>query len=151
MIIQKLKERIAQLDVENSLLTKASSSSMEHDDLTSTHDEDNHYDLDTLLKRISKLKVLIRVANDRFGKSFTIEEVLNVDREISSNATNSNNLSPENNKILHSKCQEEIDRLKSELEKYRNKTVAAFKVKAFKVLHHSPLSFISSHLPFSGY
>jgi len=43
------------------------------------------------------------------------------------------NLSPENNKILHSKCHEEIDRLKNELEKYRNKTVAAFKAKTFKV------------------
>lgn len=70
MIIQKLKERIAQLDVENSLLTKAS---IEHDDTNQTHDEENHYDLDTLLKRISKLKVLIRVANDRFGKSLSIE------------------------------------------------------------------------------
>jgi hypothetical protein len=73
MIIQKLKERIAQLDVENSLLTKASSTSLEHDDIGSTLDEENHYDLDTLLKRISKLKVLIRVANDRFGKSLSIE------------------------------------------------------------------------------
>jgi hypothetical protein len=38
----------------------------------------------------------------------------------------------ENNKILHSKCQEEIDRLKTELDKYRNKTVAAFKAKTFQ-------------------
>lgn len=53
---------------------------------------------------------------------------------------NNNNLSPENNKILHSKCQEEIDRLKSELEKYRSKTVAAFKAKAFKVFSRSSLS-----------
>jgi hypothetical protein len=73
MIIQKLKERIAQLDIENSLLTKASSTSIEHDDTNSTNDDENHLDLDTLLKRIAKLKVLIRVANDRFGKSLTIE------------------------------------------------------------------------------
>jgi hypothetical protein len=69
MIIQRLKERIAQLDVENSLLTKASSSSIEHDDIDSTNDED----LETLMKRITKLKVLIRIVNDRFGKSLTIE------------------------------------------------------------------------------
>lgn len=69
MIIQRLKERIAQLDIENSLLTKATSTSIEQDDV----DASNDYDLDTLLKRISKLKVLIRVANDRFGKSLTIE------------------------------------------------------------------------------
>jgi len=74
MIIQRLKERIAQLDVENSLLTKASSS-IEHDDTNLLNDDDNHHDLDTLLKRISKLKVLIRVANDRFGKSLTIEGI----------------------------------------------------------------------------
>jgi len=75
MVIQRLKERIAQLDVENSLLTKASSTSIEHDETNLINDDDNnnHYDLDTLLKRISKLKVLIRVANDRFGKSLTIE------------------------------------------------------------------------------
>ena len=108
-IIQKLKERIAQLDVENSLLTKASSSSIEHDDLTPTADDDNQYDLDTLLKRISKLKVLIRVANDRFGKSFTLEDVLNIGREITS--AGASNLSAETNPILHSKCQEEIERL----------------------------------------
>jgi uncharacterized membrane-anchored protein YhcB (DUF1043 family) len=54
---------------------------------------------------------------------------------MSSGAANINgvNASAENNKILHSKCQEEIDRLKNELDKYRNKTVAAFKAKAFKV------------------
>jgi len=54
---------------------------------------------------------------------------------MSSGTTNINgiNLSPENNTILHNKCQEEIDRLKNELDKYRNKTVAAFKAKAFKV------------------
>jgi len=75
MIIQRLKERIAQLDVENSLLTKASSTSLEHDDTNLINDDDNHNDLDTLLKRISKLKVLIRVANDRFGKSLTIEGI----------------------------------------------------------------------------
>ena len=69
MIIQRLKERIAQLDVENSLLTKASSTTS--DDAGVINDDND--DLDTLLKRIAKLKVLIRVANDRFGKSLTIE------------------------------------------------------------------------------
>jgi hypothetical protein len=73
MISQRLKERIAQLDIENSLLTKASSTSIEHDNTDLTNEDDNHLDLETLLKRIAKLKVLIRVANDRFGKSFTIE------------------------------------------------------------------------------
>jgi len=66
---------------------------------------------------------------------FVYIDVLNIDREISSGTPNVNaiNVSPENNKILHSKCQEEIDRLKTELDKYRNKTVAAFKAKTFKV------------------
>lgn len=92
------------------------------------------------------------MANDRFGKSLTIEgkfegktffsdrsiallDVLNIDREVTSGTTTTsgNNLFPENNKILHSKCQEEIDRLKTELDKYRTKTVAAFKAKTFKV------------------
>lgn len=50
-----------------------------------------------------------------------------------SSGTMNRNLSPENNKILHSKCDEEIERLKNELEKYRSKTVATFKAKAFKV------------------
>ena len=75
MIIQRLKERIAQLDVENSLLTKASSTSIEQDNADLTNEDENHHDLDTLLKRIAKLKVLIRVANDRFGKSLTIEGI----------------------------------------------------------------------------
>lgn len=67
--IQKLKERIAQLDIENSLLTRASSTS------GLETEENEEVDLDTLLKRISKLKVLIRVANDRFGQSLTIEGI----------------------------------------------------------------------------
>jgi hypothetical protein len=75
MIIQRLKERIAQLDVENSLLTKASSTSIEQDNTDLTNEDENPHDLDTLLKRIAKLKVLIRVANDRFGKSLTIEGI----------------------------------------------------------------------------
>jgi uncharacterized membrane-anchored protein YhcB (DUF1043 family) len=50
-----------------------------------------------------------------------------------SSGTINMNLSPENNKMSHDKYQEEIDRLKNELEKYRNKTVATFKAKAFKV------------------
>ncbi|CAF1008332.1 unnamed protein product [Rotaria sordida] len=142
MIIQRLKERIAQLDVENALLTKASSTSIEHDDIDITNNDDdnnNHRDLDTLMQRIAKLKVLIRVANDRFGKSLTIEDILNIDREMSSGTTNINgiNLSTENNKILHSKCYEEIDRLKNELEKYRSKTVAVFKAKNFKDINSS--------------
>ncbi|CAF4143814.1 unnamed protein product [Rotaria magnacalcarata] len=144
MSIQRLKERIAQLDVENALLAKASSSSIENDISDQTNDDDNSQDLDTLMQRIAKLKVLIRVANDRFGKSLTIEDILNIDREMSSSSTtttttttnnNGISLSPENNKVLHSKCYEEIDRLKSELEKYRSKTVAVFKAKNLKDTH----------------
>ena len=158
MIIQRLKERITQLDVENSLLTKASSRSIEHEDIDLTIDDDhNQQDLDTLMKRIAKLKVLVRVVNTRFDKSLTIEgkynkfkfdtdfyclvsffriDILNIDQEISSETTNITRVtsSMANNNLLHSKCYEEIDRLKNELEKYRNKTVAAFKVKAFQVL-----------------
>lgn len=59
--------------MENALLTKASSTSIESDDANTTNDEDTYNDLDTLMQRIAKLKVLIRVANDRFGKSLTIE------------------------------------------------------------------------------
>ena len=73
-IIQRLKERIAQLDVENAVLTKASSTSIERDDIDPiNHDDDNRQDLETLMQRIAKLKVLIRVVNDRFGKSLTIK------------------------------------------------------------------------------
>jgi hypothetical protein len=54
---------------------------------------------------------------------------------MSTGTTNINGitLSSESNKILHNKCHEEIDRLKAELDKYRNKTVAAFKANVFKV------------------
>ena len=38
----------------------------------------------------------------------------------------------ENNPSLHTKYRDEIDRLKTELEKCRSKTMAAFKIKAFK-------------------
>jgi len=54
---------------------------------------------------------------------------LNIDREISSESTHT---SSENNKLLHHKCHEEIERLKSELDNYKTKTVAAFKAKTMK-------------------
>ena len=153
MSIQRLKERMAQLDVENSLLTKATATSIEQESASLDPDEENHQDLETLMKYISKLKVSIRVANDRFGKSLSIEgttlvcvapspltfhpplDILNLDRSMS---TDTKSIS-ENNHLLHSKCREEIDRLKGELEKYRSKTMAAFKIKAFKVPSPHPL------------
>lgn len=75
MIIQRLKERIAQLDVENSLLTKATAASMSEDanHVTSDDQDGNHPDFDSLMKYISKLKVAIRQAHERFGKSLTVE------------------------------------------------------------------------------
>ena len=75
VIIQRLKERIAQLDVENSLLTKATAASMGEDGshLTGEDQDENHPDLESLMKHISKLKVAIRQAHERFGKSLTVE------------------------------------------------------------------------------
>ena len=128
MIIQRLKERLAQLDVENALLTKATATSIEREENQPDEIENENYpDLDSLMKHLAKIKVLIRIANDRFGKSLTIEEILNLDREMSSSDGTKNSL-------LHSKCQEEIERLKSELEKSRTKTVVALKAKTFKVM-----------------
>lgn len=130
MTIQRLKERLAQLDVENALLTKATT--FEHEENQSDEIEnENHPDLESVMKHLAKIKVLIRMANDRFGKSLTIEEILNIDREMSSvDGTTS-----EKNPLLHVKCQEEIERLKCELDKYRTKTVAALKAKTFKDSH----------------
>ncbi|CAF0807644.1 unnamed protein product [Didymodactylos carnosus] len=138
LIIQRLKDRISQLNMENSVLTTASSTSIEQDlngdDETKSNDidiEQNTNDLDTLMKRISKLKVLIRLVNERFGKALTIEDVLNIDREVGKDSiSTTTNGHPSDQ--LHTKCHEEMDRLKSELEKYKTKTLAAFKAKTFK-------------------
>ena len=73
MTIQRLKERMAQLDVENSLLTKATATSIDQESVHLDPDEENHQNLEALMKHISKLKVSIRLANDRFGKSLSIE------------------------------------------------------------------------------
>ena len=165
MIIQRLKERIAQLDVENSLLTKATAASMSEDTnhIASDDQDENHRDFESLMKYVSKLKVAIRQAHERFGKSLTLEgktdvhgsslkyslsvdlEILNIEREMSADGSTSNGpgLLSEKNKLLHGKYQDEIDRLKAELDRYRHKTVANFKVKAFKVIQSSidpPLS-----------
>lgn len=76
MTIQRLKERLAQLDVENALLTKATATTFEQEQQNPWDDLDNpenHHDFESLMKHLAKMKVLIRVANDRFGKSLTIE------------------------------------------------------------------------------
>ena len=52
----------------------------------------------------------------------------------------------EKNKVLQNKHQEEIERLKAELDRYRHKTVATFKAKAFKVIESTEDPSLSSPL-----
>ena len=68
-----------------------------------------------------RLKRNVKKEFNRFHWFF-ISEILNTEREISVSAD-----------VSHGKCHEEIERLKTELETYRSKSLVAFKVKNFKV------------------
>jgi hypothetical protein len=73
-VIQRLKERIAQLDVENALLiNRASTVSLQNETHNMDECDETYQDMDTLLKHVNKLKILIRLAHDRFGQTLTLQ------------------------------------------------------------------------------
>ncbi|XP_023215586.1 GRIP and coiled-coil domain-containing protein 1-like [Centruroides sculpturatus] len=113
--IQKLKERIMQLDSEKVALTRTIAGEIENSLET---DDDSNLDVQTLMKKIIKLKKLLKVANQRSERPIDLGAFFSQD---------------DGNQIdLHVKCQEELQQLKEEFENYKLRAQSAVKNKNSK-------------------
>lgn len=120
--IQKLKERLQKLDVENATLTRQISTD-------ENRTPDNERDLledetpEELKKQVFKLKGLLKIAMDSSDKPLDLEELSKSELE-----------SLFVNDPSHKVCQQELRQLKEEFERYKVKTQALHKNKSFKEL-----------------
>lgn len=109
--IQKLKDRVTQLDVENSALARTVSGDRGN---SWEIDDDSNLDVQTLMDRMLKLKAYLRLANQRSEKPINISEFLS---EI------------DGDENPHARCQEELQQLKEEFERYKLRAQSVLKNK----------------------
>ncbi|XP_071501673.1 GRIP and coiled-coil domain-containing protein 1-like [Diadema antillarum] len=106
--IQRLKERIMQLDLENTALARAAnkSSAMIEEEETTYSD----LSVAEIKERITKLKGLLKLASQKAEKPVDIDDVCSVDDETSRDGDPN-----------HSPCQQELRQLKEEFEAYKTR------------------------------
>ena len=68
-MLQKLRERVTQLDQENTALARAANSSLDEGEDT----EDTNLDVQALVDKITRLKGMLKLANERSEKPVNIE------------------------------------------------------------------------------
>lgn len=99
--IQKLKERVTQLDLENTALARAANS-------RTIQNVEELNDPAEIKETILKLKGLLKLANEQSEKPVDIDDIGNLDDETSREQ------SPD-----HKACQQELKQLKEEFERYK--------------------------------
>ncbi|XP_045159966.2 GRIP and coiled-coil domain-containing protein 1-like [Mercenaria mercenaria] len=105
--VQKLKERISQLDQENTVLAEASTAkSVKDEDIT---------DIPTLVEKITALKTKLKVANSQTDQPVNIGELLLDDSD--------------SEHPLCKKYREELEQVKDEFERYRLRAQSVLKNK----------------------
>ncbi|KAL9955161.1 hypothetical protein ACROYT_G036447 [Oculina patagonica] len=120
--IQKLRERLQKLDVENATLTRQIS-------IDENQMPDNERELgedetpEELKKQVFKLRGLLKIAMNSSDKPLDLEELSKSELE-----------SFFVNDPSHKVCQQELRQLKEEFERYKVKTQALHKNKSFKEL-----------------
>ncbi|XP_002741891.1 GRIP and coiled-coil domain-containing protein 1-like, partial [Saccoglossus kowalevskii] len=120
MAIQRLKERVTQLDLENTALARAANKTVPVLEDAPTND-DNILDVNSLVEKITKLKGLLKLANQNSEKPVDIDEVCSID---DSSSLESN---PQ-----HKACQQELKQLKDEFERYKLRAQNVLKSKNAK-------------------
>ncbi|XP_076305729.1 LOW QUALITY PROTEIN: GRIP and coiled-coil domain-containing protein 1-like [Tachypleus tridentatus] len=108
--IQRLKDRVAQLDLENTTLAKA----VAEDDKKVGKDEDSNLDVQTLMDKICKYKNILKTANDRSENPVDLNASACLDYLIE---FYQHQLAAEMD--LHARCQEDLQQLKEEFEQYK--------------------------------
>ncbi|ELT94109.1 hypothetical protein CAPTEDRAFT_214083 [Capitella teleta] len=111
--IQKLKERINQLDAENMALTKTGH-------MKSAEQEDDGVDVQQIVDKIVVLKKSLMKANERLEKPMDIEELLKIDAMSFDHES------------FHVRCREEFNQLKEEFERYKLRAQSVLKNKSTK-------------------
>ncbi|XP_077994726.1 GRIP and coiled-coil domain-containing protein 1-like [Glandiceps talaboti] len=116
--IQRLKERVSQLDLENTALARAANKTP----IPDINDEDeSNVDITTLVEKITKLKGLLKLANQRAEKPLDIDEVCNME-----------DCSSMESDPAHKACQQELKQLKDEFERYKLRAQNVLKNKNVK-------------------
>ncbi|XP_060588727.1 GRIP and coiled-coil domain-containing protein 1-like isoform X2 [Ruditapes philippinarum] len=105
--IQKLKDRISQLDQENTVLAEASSAK--------SHQDDDIMDIPTLVEKINNLKSKLKLANSQTDQPVNIGELLLDDSD--------------SEHPLCKKYREELEQVKDEFERYRLRAQSVLKNK----------------------
>ena len=71
--IQKLRERVTQLDLENTALARAAHGGISNDNDSTTSSDDANLDVQALVDKITRLKGMLKLANERSEKPVNID------------------------------------------------------------------------------
>ncbi|ELK24480.1 PREDICTED: GRIP and coiled-coil domain-containing protein 1 [Myotis davidii] len=121
LAIQKLKERILQLDLENKTLALAVSSRSPLD----SHAEESSLDVNVLKDKMEKLKRLLQVAARKSQVTLDVEKLCNLEIMPSSEAA-------DGEKATALYYQQELKQLKEEFERYKMRAQVVLKSKTTK-------------------
>ncbi|XP_037368625.1 GRIP and coiled-coil domain-containing protein 1 [Talpa occidentalis] len=121
LTIQKLKERILQLDLENKTLALAASSRSPLD----SHGEESNLDINVLKDKMEKLKRLLQVAARKSQVTLDVEKLCDLENVPSSEAA-------DGEKATALYYQQELKQLKEEFERYKTRAQVVLKNKNTK-------------------
>ncbi|XP_004677055.1 PREDICTED: GRIP and coiled-coil domain-containing protein 1 [Condylura cristata] len=121
LTIQKLKERILQLDLENKTLALAASSRSPLD----SHGEESTLDVNVLRDKMEKLKKLLQVAARKSQVTLDVEKLCDLEIMPSSEAA-------DGEKATALYYQQELKQLKEEFERYKTRAQVVLKNKNTK-------------------
>ncbi|KAG8524520.1 GRIP and coiled-coil domain-containing protein 1 [Galemys pyrenaicus] len=121
LTIQKLKERILQLDLENKTLALAASSRSPLD----SHGEESSLDINVLKDKMEKLKRLLQVAARKSQVTLDVEKLCDLEIMPSSEAA-------DGEKATALYYQQELKQLKEEFERYKTRAQVVLKNKNTK-------------------
>ncbi|NXJ72752.1 GCC1 protein, partial [Rostratula benghalensis] len=120
-LIQKLKERLVQLDLENKTLAVAASSRSPLD----VHPEESHLDVNVLKDKMEKLKKLLRAAAKKSQPALEVEKLCELELPKGTEPG-------DGEKASASYYQQELKQLKEEFERYKVRAQVVLKNKSAK-------------------
>ncbi|XP_070556459.1 GRIP and coiled-coil domain-containing protein 1-like isoform X2 [Ptychodera flava] len=119
LAIQRLKERVTQLDLENTALARVANKTPVP--YVADDGEDSNLNVNTLVEKITKMKGLLKLANQRAEKPVDIDDVCNIEDCTSLESD-----------PAHRACQQELKQLKDEFERYKVRAQNVLKSKNAK-------------------
>ncbi|XP_064621345.1 GRIP and coiled-coil domain-containing protein 1-like [Lineus longissimus] len=117
--IVRLRERVTQLDMENTALARAAHPNNSEFD----SDDDSNLDIQALVDKMMKVKGLLKLANERSERPINVEELLKAHAS-----------AEDEDEEPHKRCREELLQLKEEFERYKLRAQSVLKNKSSKDL-----------------